>query len=127
MSKICPNCLRPVRTGANYCGYCGTSLVPTPRDATPAVKSVGKGGSKTVAMAPKKVMRVSKGGKAGRSWLKVPITLLILVILAALALRYWPVILTFLNQALPILNYPKQLPKPELAPYSIFGPFFFRI
>lgn len=100
MSKICPNCLRPVRTGANYCGYCGTSLVPTPRETTPTMKSISKGQAK----ASKKIKRMPKSGKASRSWLKVPVTLLILVILAALAIRYWPEILTLLNQALPLLK-----------------------
>lgn len=104
MSKICPNCLRPVRTGAYYCGYCGTSLIPTPRDSTLTSQSSAKQGDKVLSKASKKVKRVSKNARAGRSWLKVPITLLILVILAALAIRYWPVILILLNQALPLLK-----------------------
>jgi hypothetical protein len=103
MSKICPNCLRPVRSGANYCGYCGTSLVPTPHGPAPN-KASSKEGAKVAAMAPVKAKRTPKSGKVGKSWIKVPITLLILVILAALAIRFWPEILTLLNQALPILN-----------------------
>jgi hypothetical protein len=55
-------------------------------------------------MATKKGKHLPKRGQAGRSWLKVPLTLLILVILAALVVRYWPVIVIFLNQALPILK-----------------------
>jgi hypothetical protein len=29
MPTICPNCQNPVRTGAKYCGFCGTSLMMT--------------------------------------------------------------------------------------------------
>jgi hypothetical protein len=104
MAKICPNCLRPVRSGANYCGYCGTILVPTPQDPAPTVKSSHKGKAKAMVSMPPRSKKSAKLGKSGRSWLKVPITLLILVILAALAIRYWPAILTFLTVALPMLK-----------------------
>lgn len=104
MSKICPNCLRPVRTGVNYCGYCGTSLVPTPQDPAPTIRSAGKESVQAKPGKPAKVKRVPKSGPPSKSWLKVPITLLVLVILAALAIRYWPEIWAFLSMALPGLK-----------------------
>ncbi len=103
MSKICPNCLHPVRAGANYCGYCGSSLVPTPQNPAPTVRTASKGksqvGSKTAGKS-----QAPKRGNIGRSWIKAPITLLVLVILAALAVRFWPQIVVFLGQAVVLLR-----------------------
>ena len=104
MSKICPNCLHPVRTGVNYCGYCGASLVPTPDDPAPTVRRSSKGGPKVMAQPGGKSKRIKKGKPAGRSWTKVPITMLLLVILAALAIRYWPQIVVLIGQAAVILK-----------------------
>jgi len=104
MSKICPNCLHPVRIDTHYCGYCGTSLVPTPRDPAPTNPSSSKQGGKVKAKSAAKMQRASKSGVIGRSWLRVPITLLILVLLAALAVRFWPEILVFLGQAVVLLK-----------------------
>ncbi len=104
MSKTCPNCLHPVRTGANYCGYCGTTLVPTPQDPSPTSRHPAKSSSGRAAQSKGKAQRVSKGSSTGRSWIKVPITLLIIVLLGALAIRYWPEILVFLGQAVVFLK-----------------------
>ncbi len=103
MSKICPNCLHPVRTGANYCGYCGTSLVPTPRDPAPTNRS-SKETTNPKSNSSAKIKRFSKSGQSGRSWLKVPITLMVLVILVAMAVRFWPEILVFIGQAVVMLK-----------------------
>ena len=89
MSKICPNCLHSVRTGVNYCGYCGISLIPTPHNPTPTDRAVIKENAK----AEKKSIKLAKhpkGKKIGRGWIKVPITLLVVVILAAITIRFWP-------------------------------------
>ncbi len=104
MPKICPNCLRPVRSGVNYCGYCGASLVPTPQDPAPTVRSSSKAKAEKLAKSARKPKHISKSGKIGRSWIKAPITLLVLVILAALAIRFWPQILVFLGQAVVFLR-----------------------
>jgi hypothetical protein len=104
MSKICPNCLRPVRSGVNYCGYCGTSLVPTPSDPAPTIRSSSKVSTNAVTKTSSKNVRTIKSGRPARSWIKVPITLLVLVILAALAIRFWPQILMLLAQAVVMLK-----------------------
>ncbi len=104
MSKICPNCLHPVRTGANYCGYCGTSLVPTPHDPAPTMHVASKQVGGVMENAGYKAQRPVKGNKSSRAWVKVPITLLVLVLFMALAMRFWPQILILLSQALPLLQ-----------------------
>jgi hypothetical protein len=35
MPNPCPHCRRPVRVGAKFCGFCGTSLVSNPPSAAP--------------------------------------------------------------------------------------------
>ncbi len=104
MSKICPNCLRPVRTGTNYCGYCGTSLVPTPRDPAPTMRASSKEAIFGLHNESSKKQRVPKSGRSGRSWTKAPITLLVIVLLLALTIRFWPEIVTFLGQAVILLK-----------------------
>ena len=95
--------MHPVRSGANYCGYCGTSLVPTPRDPAPTNRS-SKEITSPNSNSSAKMKRFSKNGKSGKSWLKVPITLMVMVILAAMAVRFWPEILVFLGQAVVMLK-----------------------
>jgi hypothetical protein len=102
MSKICPNCLHPVRTGANYCGYCGSSLVPTPQDPAPTSRSFVKASQASKKNA--KAGRPPKSGKPGKYWVRVPITMLVVIILAALAIRYWPQILVLLGQLVVLLK-----------------------
>lgn len=104
MSKICPNCLRPVRAGANYCGYCGTSLVPTPRNPSPGMRASANEDAGLMENAAPRKQRLFKGNRSRRAWIRFPIFLLIMVILIAMAIRYWPEILTFISQALPLLK-----------------------
>ncbi len=104
MSKTCPNCLRPVRMGVNYCGYCGTSLVPTPQDPAPTVRSSAKSKAEKAARSPGKAKHIARNGKFGRMWVRIPITLMVVVILAALSVRFWPQILIFLGQAVVLLR-----------------------
>jgi hypothetical protein len=104
MSTNCPNCLRPVRSGVNYCGYCGASLVPTPDDPAPTIRHSSRSNAKAMAQPAGKTKRVKKSKTSSRSWLKFPITMLVLVILAAMAIRYWPQILVLLGQAAVILK-----------------------
>ncbi len=103
MSKMCPNCLRTVRSGANYCGYCGASLVPTPQDPAPTMNVVSKQSNERAGTGSPKAKRVTKRNPSSRAWVKVPITLLVLVLMMALAVRYWPQILSLIGQALPLL------------------------
>jgi len=103
MHTICPNCLRPVRAGAKYCGFCGTSL-----------SSNGEGNARVTAALQSNVDTdlKSKGSKlpgptyesASRSVAVTAIILLFLVIIVALIIRYWPDILVWIDQILPGLN-----------------------
>lgn len=104
MSKICPNCMRPVRAGANYCGYCGTSLVPTPRNPSPGTQSFAKESANLKENTSPRKQQLTKSNHSRRAWIRIPIFLLIVVLLLAMAIRYWPEILIFISQALPLLK-----------------------
>jgi hypothetical protein len=104
MSKICPNCMHTVRSGANYCGYCGTSLIPTPRNPTPIAQLSSRDPGKTDEGSIPQRQPNHKHAEADRSWVKFPMMLLFLVIMLALTVRYWPEILTFLGQTIPLLR-----------------------
>lgn len=106
MSKICPNCLRPVRTGANYCGFCGTSLIPASRDASLAAPPVfNDSASANVKFTPN-ARPNPKRSKARRPWVITPIILLCLVIILALVIRFWPEITAYLGQIFSSLRLP---------------------
>lgn len=90
MSKICPNCLRPVRTGANYCGFCGTSLIPATRDASAAESFVSQTSAGTNVRSNSSLRPSPKSSKARRPWVITPIIMLFLVIALALIVRFWP-------------------------------------
>jgi hypothetical protein len=101
MSKICPSCMHTVRSGANYCGYCGTSLIPTPRNPSPTVQSSSRTPDTPVEGPIPQTHPNHKHAKFDRSWVKVPIMLLFVVIMLALTVRFWPEILTLLGQTIP--------------------------
>lgn len=105
MSKICPNCLRPVRTGANYCGFCGTSLIPVARNTSSSMPTsqdyVDNNVRATSAAQPN-----PKRNKASRPWVITPIILLFLVILLALVVRFWPEIIAYLALTLASIKLP---------------------
>lgn len=104
MSKICPNCMHTVRAGANYCGYCGTILVPSPQNPAPTEPPSSKVNAKADSKVLPQVQPKSKIGIEGRAWVKIPIILLALVILVALVLRFWPEITTYFGHTLPFLK-----------------------
>ncbi len=88
MPTICPNCLRPVRAGAKYCGFCGTNLNPTAHDATPAVVAAtlqGEAAHENTAASPQ---TKPSGGKTRRSALMIIILLLCIVLLVAFLAYY---------------------------------------
>lgn len=100
MSKNCPNCMHTVRSGVNYCGYCGTSLVPTPRNPAPTEKPHKKiivdSDFDSIPLAQPKRKRIV----IGRGWVKIPIILLVLIIMLAMTVRFWPEIMVFLGQTI---------------------------
>jgi RNA polymerase subunit RPABC4/transcription elongation factor Spt4 len=91
MPTICPNCLRPVRTDAKYCGYCGSSLTPAHDDGsvalTPALDS------RSVKQLPSvKPQTTPSRGKVRRTVLMVIVILLCLVLLIAFFVYYFQLI-----------------------------------
>jgi fatty acid desaturase len=95
MPTICPNCLRPVRPDAKYCGYCGTNLNPNAHDDPAAVQASYQEAEVNEDNSTKLTRSKSKGGKIRRIVLIVVIILLCLVLLTAFLIHYWPIITPF--------------------------------
>jgi len=106
MSKICPNCLRPVRTGANYCGFCGTSLIPAARKISAVAPSIIQNSSGADVIIPPNAQSNPKRSKTRRPWVMTPIILLFLVIILALIVRFWPEITVYLGQIISSIRLP---------------------
>ena len=103
MSATCPNCHRPVRAGAKYCGFCGTSL-----------SSAGEVDALASTTLPEQVdldldtksgrLPGPKYDKTSQTVALTAIILLFLVIIVSLFIRYWPYIAVWLNKIIPGLN-----------------------
>ncbi len=106
MSKICPNCLRPVRTGANYCGYCGTSLIPATRDVSAVEPFVSQNSAGANVRSTPNARPSPRRSKARQPWVITPIILLFLVIILALIVRFWPEITAYLGQIVSSVRLP---------------------
>ncbi|OGO65080.1 MAG: hypothetical protein A2030_08395 [Chloroflexi bacterium RBG_19FT_COMBO_50_10] len=102
MPTICPNCLRLVRTGAKYCGFCGTNLFLTTKDESVALPvsqekaSINQKSKKQKQAKPKR-FRTSQVVSI------ISIILLLLVIVLALIVRYWSEFSQFVVQILSLL------------------------
>jgi len=106
MSKICPNCLRPVRTGANYCGFCGASLIPASRNVSTAAQFILQNNTGADVSSATNVQPNPKRNKTRRPWVITPIILLFLVIILALIVRFWPEITVYLGQIISSIRLP---------------------
>jgi len=103
MSATCPNCQRPVRAGAKYCGFCGSSL-----------NSAGEVSAFTSTALREQVdmdldaktgrLPGPKYDKTSQTVALTAVILLFLVIIVALFIRYWPYITVWLNKIIPGLN-----------------------
>lgn len=103
MHTICPNCLRPIRVGAKYCGYCGTALNSLEESGLAATAvSQDQAGSELEAGAQK--LPGPTYDKTARTVSIAAIILLVLVILVGFAIRYWPEITAWLGQIIPWLR-----------------------
>ncbi len=100
MHTICPNCLRPVRAGAKYCGYCGTQLnsITEAKLAVPFADEgqVGGAAETTTSQLPGPTY-----DRTGRAVSFAAIVLLFLVIVVSLIIRFWPDILLWLGRIIP--------------------------
>jgi uncharacterized membrane protein YvbJ len=88
MTTLCPNCSRPARKDASFCGYCGNNLKSPGiiAQALPAIPSNKR--SKTKKLGPRK--------DPGRTLAIIAIILLVLIIGGALIAQNWVEVLTFL-------------------------------
>lgn len=92
MPTICPNCLRPVRTDAKFCGYCGNSLMPAEPSDGPVALTAALDSESVQEFPPFKPQTKPSGGKVRRTVLMVIIVLLCLVLLVAFSVYYFQLI-----------------------------------
>jgi len=92
MTTLCPNCSRPARKGALYCGFCGTNLNSTGAIA----QALPAGASKERNKKNPKVVKQGKKRDFGKTAAVIAIILLVLIILTALLAQNWVEVLTFL-------------------------------
>jgi len=103
MSTICPNCQHPIRAGAKYCGFCGVALnLPGEADTAASITTQEQADIKLNSRSVNKPG--SPASRSGREVSFVAIILLFLVIIVALVIRFWPEIVTWMNQILPWLH-----------------------
>ena len=88
MSTICPNCSRPQRKDAKFCGYCGASLTPVVAAKTvaaPVIQTNSGAGQLTSTSKPPKPKRFTTSQKVTYG----AIVLLFLLIIMSVICRYW--------------------------------------
>jgi hypothetical protein len=88
MATICPNCLRPVRAEAKFCGFCGNSLNPTAYDAGPVALTAALEGDSSKEKSTTQPQAKPNGSKTKRTVLMVIIVLLCLVLVIAFSVYY---------------------------------------
>jgi hypothetical protein len=94
MPTICPNCLRSLRTNANYCGYCGASLIPNAHPDAMALQASPQESDRATENVADSTPSKPRGKKnIRRIVLIVLIFLLCLVLLVAFLAHYWPTII----------------------------------
>jgi len=99
MSTICPNCSRPQRKDAKYCGFCGASLTPAApvKPVTTTVKQdKASPGQVSAQQKPPKPKRFTTSQKVTYG----AIILLFLLIFMSVICRYWSEIAQSLVQML---------------------------
>lgn len=103
MPTICPNCLRPVRSEALFCGYCGSNLNPTALDEAPIVTTAIQPGEVYADIALPKPKPKPNGEKIRRTVLIGVVILLCLVLIAAFLIHYLPDIRSYLGALITLL------------------------
>ena len=96
MPTICPKCSHPVRTGAQYCGFCGSNLNSI-ESVEPAI--LHEKDLTTQNSRPQELPKAKKRD-IGRTMAVISIFVLILVIALALLIQYWTEVVTFLGSFL---------------------------
>lgn len=91
MPAICPNCLRPVRADAKFCGFCGTSFATAKVVEAIPLESLDEAIMEEIPAAPEQPKPTRK--QVRRTVLILVIVLLCLVLVAAFVVHFWPVII----------------------------------
>jgi hypothetical protein len=104
MPTICQNCLRPVRVGAKYCGFCGTSLTPSTEAEPVPAAPVPQDQAVAEVISDFEQRTEPKNNKVGQRVLIIVVIVLLLVIFLTLILNFWPNISAFLIQSFPFLK-----------------------
>ena len=102
MPTICPNCQHAVRTGAQFCGFCGTSLISAPVVETIASPGFPEKDSSNLNAKPGKQSK-SRRFRTSQVVVTISIILLFLVIILSVLVRYWSEIPALLGQLLSLL------------------------
>jgi hypothetical protein len=103
MPTICPNCLRPVRSDAKYCGFCGTNLNPSSHEDIAVALTSPQENVAPIKNPADQTQYKSKGRQLRRILLVIVIILLCLVLLMAFLIHYWPVLNPFFGALISIL------------------------
>jgi hypothetical protein len=103
MPTICPNCLRPVRSEARFCGFCGSNLYPDALDevavAIPAEQTAVVTQEEIIPAPPPK-----RGAeKIRRNILIAIVILLCLVLLVTFLIHYLPIIGPYLGALISVV------------------------
>jgi hypothetical protein len=98
MTTICPNCSRPQRKEAKFCGFCGASLAPAAAVKPVTTPAKDKAGTGVVSeqQKPPKPKRFTSSQKVTYG----AIILLFLLIILSVICRYWSEIAQSLVQML---------------------------
>ncbi len=99
MSSICPNCNRPVRKSARFCGYCGADLNANNRKAQNIEPSL-QADAVNQAASPKGKKTKRKRSMACCVVWYLLVFILCLAIIVTLTLYYWQYINPLLGQML---------------------------
>jgi RNA polymerase subunit RPABC4/transcription elongation factor Spt4 len=106
MPTICPNCLRVVRSGAHFCGFCGTNLIPPSTTDDAGVLAVElESAENELANETRAATPAASRNQVRRTILIIIIILLCLVLVTAFVVHYWSVIGHYV---LPLSEYLKQ-------------------
>ena len=88
MSTNCPNCSRPQRKGAKFCGFCGASLTPA-KDISPVAPPIKQDPADPVQVPPTQKPPKPQRFTTSQKVTYGAIVLLFLLISMSILCRYW--------------------------------------
>jgi hypothetical protein len=100
MTHLCPNCSRPARKEAQFCGFCGTYLFAQVKPAVPT--SVPNGKKNIPAKTKAKNLKLKKRD-TGKTVALAAIFLMLLIISLAVIGQHWVEMLAYIGSSISIL------------------------